>query len=320
VKRVIIDCDPGQDDAIALLLALSSSDELDVLAVTTVAGTVSEPAANRNARKILEAVGRGDVPVHGGCDRPLVRPHVPYFGDDADGLRGVPLPEPAGGPPDAHAVDAIVDLVRTSDPGTVTLCALAPLTNVAVALAKAPDIAERLAGIVLMGGALGVGNVTPAAEFNVLTDPHAAARVFASNAQVTMLGLEVCYRAVVHDDWVRKLGALDGLPAQLSAEFLRRYGQAVDGERFRVFGIPIYDACVIGWLLAPEIFTGRRHRVDVELEGQFCQGRTVIDVENVSGDAPNATVIGDVDVGAFRELLITRLGGVRSLDAGRAGG
>jgi purine nucleosidase len=318
MKQIIIDCDPGQDDAIALLLALASDDELDVLAVTTVAGTVSQRAANHNARRILEVAGRRDIPVHGGCDRPLLRPHVPYFGDDADGLRGVELPEPVAPPGRGHAVDAIINTIRAKAPGTVTLCALGPLTNVALALAKAPDIAELVTGIALMGGAAGLGNATPAAEFNILTDPHAASMVFASEATLTMFGLELCYRAVVHDDWVNKLGALGG-SAELSAEFLRRYGHAVDGERFRIFGVPIYDACVIAWLLEPEIFAGRRHRVDVELEGQFCQGRTVVDLENRTGDAPNATVMSDVDVGAFRELLMTRLGSVRSMDAGRAG-
>jgi inosine-uridine nucleoside N-ribohydrolase len=318
LKQIIIDCDGGHDDAIALMLALSSTEELDVIAVTTVAGTVSEPQSNRNARKILDVGGRGDIPVHAGCDRPLVQPHVPYFSDD-DGLRGVALPEPLAQTADLHAVDAIVETVRSDEPGTVTLCALGPLTNVAVALAKAPDISERLAGIALMGGAAGLGNATAAAEFNVLTDPHAASRVFASGATITMFGLELCYRAVVHDDWVRRLAGLGTPAAHLSAEFLRRYGAALDGERFRVFGLPIYDACVIGWLLAPELFAGRRHRVDVELEGQFCQGRTVVDLEGRTGDTPNATVMSDVDVGAFRELLITRLGSVRSMDAGRAG-
>jgi purine nucleosidase len=307
VKQIIIDCDPGQDDAIALLLALRSPDQLDVLAVTTVAGTVSEPASNRNARKILEVLGRRDVPVHAGCGRPLVRPHVPYFADD-DGLRGVALPEPVVQPARDHAVDALVETVRSRPSGTVTLCALGPLTNIALALAKAPDIAERLAGIALMGGAAGLGNMTPAAEFNVLTDPHAAAMVFASDAKLTMFGLELCHRAVVHDDWVNKLDRLGTPPARLAAEFLRRYGTAVDGERYRVFGLPLYDACVIGWLLAPEIFTGGRHRVEVELEGRFCQGRTVIDLDNLTGEPPNATVMSDLDVGAFRELLVARLG------------
>jgi inosine-uridine nucleoside N-ribohydrolase len=124
---------------------------------------------------------------------------------------------------------------------------------------------------------------------------------------------------VVHDDWVNRLGDTGTVAATLSAEFLRRYGNAVDGERYRVFGMPLYDPCVIGWLLAPEIFTGARHRVDIELEGRFCQGRTVVDLDDRTGEAPNATVMNDLDVGAFRELLMTRLGGVRSLDAGRAG-
>jgi purine nucleosidase len=307
MQRVIIDCDPGQDDAIALLLALCSPEELDLLAVTTVAGNVSEPACNRSARMILEAVQRGEVPVHSGCVRPLLRPLARYFADD-DGLPGVRLPEPRIEPAEGHAVDAIIDAVYGHEPHTITLCALGPLTNVALVLAQDPGVAERLRGIALMGGAAGLGNITPAAEFNILTDPHAAAIVFASNANITMFGLEVCHRAVVDDAWVESLAGLSTPATEITAGLLRNYGNAVDAERYQSLGLPLYDPCVVAWLLAPEMFMGDRQRVDVEVEGKLCQGRTVVDVEGLTGEAPNATVMSDLDNQAFRELLYDRLG------------
>jgi purine nucleosidase len=307
VKKVIIDCDPGQDDAIALMLALCSPEDLEVLAVTTVAGNVSEPACNKNARKILEAVDRGDIPVHSGCVRPLLRAYTAYFTDDS-GLPGTELPDPVLKAAEGHAVDVIAQIVRSQPPQTVTLCALGPLTNVALVLAKDPDVADLLEGIALMGGAAGLGNVTPAAEFNILTDPHAAAVVFASGANLTMFGLEVCHRAVVTDDWVAALAELGTPAAEITAGLLSSYGNAVDQERYRSLGLPLYDPCVIAWLLVPEIFVGTRHHVDVELEGRFCQGRTLVDAENLMREPPNATVMHDLENTAFLELLESRLG------------
>jgi purine nucleosidase len=307
MKSIIVDCDPGQDDAIALLLALCSPEDLDLLAITTVAGNASEPACTRNARAILEAVGRSDVPVHRGCVAPLLRAHAPYFGDD-HGLPGVRLPEPRVAPALGHAVDAIVETIRSHPPGTVTLCAIGPLTNVALALAKDPDLATLLGGIALMGGAAGLGNVTPAAEFNILTDPHAAAIVFQSGAELTMFGLEVCHRALATDDWIATLATLGTAATDITAALLRNYGNSADAERYRILGRPLYDPCVIAWLLAPEIFTGARQRVDIELEGRFCQGRTVVDAENLTGQPPNVAVMNDLDNRALLELLAARLG------------
>jgi purine nucleosidase len=310
MKNILIDCDPGQDDAIAVLLALSSPEDLDVLAITTVTGNVSQAAANENARKVLEAIDRRDVPVHAGCVQPLLRPYTPYFADH-DGLRGIELRAPLLAATPGHAADVIIDVVRSNPSKSITLCALGPLTNVALALAKDPELADLLAGIALMGGAAGLGNATPAAEFNILTDPHAAAIVFASGANVTMFGLEICHRAVVHADWVAKLAEHGTAATQITAGLLGSYGNGADAERYRLLGLPLYDPCVIAWIVAPEIFTGARHHVDVELEGQFSQGRTLVDLDNVTGSPLNATVMSDLDVGAFRELLMTRLGGIR---------
>ena len=280
MKRVIIDCDPGQEDAIALMLALNAPEEIDLLAVTTVAGNASEAACNANARRILEAARRTDVPVHHGCVQPLLAKHSPYFKDDG-GLRGVDLPHPRTPAARGHAVDVIVEAVMAYPAGSVTLCALGPLTNVAFALAKEPRLAARLGGIALMGGAAGLGNVTPAAEVNMLADPHAAAMVFASGAQITMFELEVCHRAVVDGEWVEELGRRGPRAAEISAALLCSYGNEIDAKRYRTLGLPLYDPCVVAWLLAPEIFVGERHRVEVELEGRFCRGRTVVDVEGL---------------------------------------
>lgn len=310
MKTVLVDCDPGQDDAIALLLALGSPEELDVVAVTTVAGNVSEPAGNKNARSVLEAIGHGEVPVHRGCPRPLLRPYTPYFTDD-EGLPGADLPEPVTEPAPGHAVDVIVEAARSHPPGTLTLCALGPLTNVALAFAKDPGIADLLEGVALMGGASGLGNVTPSAEFNILTDPHAAAVVFASGANITMFGLEVCHQAVVDDKWVAALAEHGTPAATITAGLLRRYGNAVDAERYRTIGLPLYDPCVVAWLVEPSLFTGLRRRVDVELEGRFSEGRTVVDLENLTGESANATVMTEIDRPAFLALLERRLGARR---------
>ena len=307
MKSLLVDCDPGQDDAIALLLALGSPDEIELLAVTTVVGNVSEAAGNKNARRILELAGRPEIPVHAGCVRPLLRTHSPYFADSV-GLQGAHLPEPSVEPAQGHAVDVIVDTVLGRPPKTVTLCALGPLTNVALALAKEPAIAHRLSGIALMGGAAGLGNITPAAEFNILVDPHAAAMVFSSGAEITMFGLEVCHLAVVDQPWVERLASLGTPAATITAGLLSSYGNARDADRYRTLGLPLYDPCVVAWLIAPGLFTGARHRVDVEVEGRFSQGRTVVDVEHLTDAAPNATVMENLDHAAFVRLLEERLG------------
>ena len=197
-RPIIIDCDPGQDDALAILLALGSPDELAVLAVTAVAGNVPLALTQENARKVVELAGRRDLAVHAGAERPLVRePVTAEFVHGATGLDGADLPAPTLPLSAVHAVDAIVDLLRAHEPGSVTLCALGPLTNVALALLKAPEIAGRIREIVLMGGAIGEGNITPSAEFNIYVDPHAAKVVFEAGVPIVMHGLDVTHQALV---------------------------------------------------------------------------------------------------------------------------
>jgi purine nucleosidase len=201
-RPIIIDCDPGHDDALAILLALGSPDELDVLALTVVAGNVPLALTEKNARRVCELAGRTDLPVHAGCARPLVRELVTAeYVHGKSGLDGPALPEPGTPLAGGHAVDAIIAILRAHPPGTVTLCPTGPLTNIASALQKAPDVVPHIREVVLMGGAIGEGNITPAAEFNIHVDPHAAEVVFEAGLPLVMHGLDVT-GAPLHDPCV----------------------------------------------------------------------------------------------------------------------
>ena len=249
---IIIDCDPGQDDALAILLALASPEELEVLAITAVAGNVPLALTQANARKVVELSGRREVPVHAGCERPLVRALVTAeYVHGRTGLDGADLPAPTLPLADAHAVDALIDALRARPAGTVTLCPIGPLTNLALALLKAPDIAPRIRQIVLMGGAIGEGNITPSAEFNIYVDPHAAQVVFEAGVPLVMHGLDVTHQALVTP---ARLAAIRDLGTPVSAavtgllEFYNVYDQTRRGRP----GAPLHDPCTIAWLLRPE--------------------------------------------------------------------
>jgi purine nucleosidase len=308
---IIIDCDPGQDDAIALLLALASP-ELEVLGITTVAGNVPLRLTSLNARKVRELAGRGEVPVLAGADRPLKRALVTaeeVFG--ASGLEGAALPEPSL-PLDArHAADFIVETVMARPAGTVTLVPVAPLTNIAQALAKEPLLARRLKGIVLMGGAIGLGNTTPAAEFNVYVDPHAADIVFRSGAKLAMLGLDVTHQAITAPRRVEAIRALGTPVARTVAAWLDYYNRH-DSDRYGSEGGPLHDPCAVGYLLWPELFQGRFRHVAVETEGALTLGRTVVEWWPPKRRPPlgpaNCTVIDRIDHETFFARLTARLG------------
>ncbi len=305
-RSIVIDCDPGADDAIALLLALASPDELDVVGVTTVAGNVGLDRTSDNALRICELAGRDDVPVHAGCPGSILRPrsdarHV----HGETGLDGVDLPPPASAIADRHAVDFLIETCAAR-PGDVTLCAMGPLTNVALAMIKDPGIVDNVDEIVLMGGAIGAGNVTPSAEFNIYVDPHAAAVVFASGAPLTMIGLDVTHQAIVTPERLDAVRAIDTSVGRAAAGLLDHYHR-VDLERYGVAGSPLHDPCVIAYLLQPELFSGREAFVEVETRNEATMGRTVVDLWNATGREPNATVIERIDADGFFELLIERL-------------
>ena len=291
----------------AILLALGSVDELEVLAVTAVAGKLPLDLTERNARKVVALAGRPDLPVHRGCDRPLVRALVTAeFVHGKTGLDGAELPEPGTAPAPANAVDAIIEILRARPAGTVTICPIGPLTNVAMVMRKAPDVVPRIREIVLMGGAIGEGNITPAAEFNIYVDPHAAQAVFEAGVPLVMLGLDVTHRALVTPERLAAIRALDTPLSRAAAGLLEFYNVYDQTRRGRV-GAPLHDPCAIAYLLRPELFTGRACHVAIETRGEHTLGRTVVDWSGRTGKAPTAMVIADIDADAFFALLTERL-------------
>ncbi|MCG6556675.1 nucleoside hydrolase [Ruegeria sp. 1NDH52C] len=307
-RKIIIDTDPGQDDAVAILLALASPDEIEVLGITAVAGNVPLPLTAKNARIVCELAGRPDVPVHAGCDAPIARKLVTAeHVHGKTGLDGPDLPEPTMPLQDAHAVDFIIDTLRAHAPGTVTLCPLGPLTNIATALTRAPDIVTRVQEIVLMGGAyFEVGNITPAAEFNIYVDPEAADIVFKSGAPIVAMPLDVTHKALVtkaRNDAFRALDTPAGIAVAQMTDFFERF----DKEKYGSEGAPLHDPCVTAYLLNPDLFSGRHVNVTVETTSDLTLGMTVADWWRVTDRAPNALFIGDIDADGFFTLLTDRL-------------
>lgn len=307
-RKIIIDTDPGQDDAVAILLALASP-ELDVLGVTAVAGNVPLKLTEKNALKICELAGRRDVKVFSGAIRPLVRPLVTAeHVHGKTGLDGPDLPEPTMTLREQHAVDFIVETLMREEPGTVTLCPLGPLTNVALALIREPKIAPRIKEIVLMGGGFFEGgNVTPAAEFNIYVDPHAADVVFRSGVPIVVMPLDVTHKALTTAKRVeafRRMGSKVGDATAALLDFFERF----DEEKYGTDGGPLHDPCVIAYLLKPELFKGRHCNVSVETASDLTMGMTVIDWWGVTDRAKNATVMRDIDADGFFALLTERLG------------
>ncbi|UWR69653.1 nucleoside hydrolase [Phaeobacter inhibens] len=307
-RKIIIDTDPGQDDAVAILLALASPQEIDLLGITCVAGNVPLALTQTNARRVCEVAGRPDVAVHAGCDAPLQRPlitaeHV----HGKTGLDGPELWDPTMPLAAAHGVDFIIDTLRREAPGTVTLCPLGPLTNIAAAFQKAPDIVDRVQEIVLMGGAyFEVGNITPAAEFNIYVDPEAAAAVLTSGVPVTMMPLDVTHKALATRARVEKIRALDTKVARFTAEMLDFF-ERFDVEKYGSEGGPLHDPCVIAYLIRPELFSGRKINVVVETTSELTLGMTVADWWGVTDRPANAQFMGDLDADGFFDLITTRL-------------
>jgi purine nucleosidase len=306
-RRIIIDTDPGQDDAVAILLALASP-EVEVMGVVAVAGNVPLPLTQRNARIVCELAGRPDIPVYAGCDAPLHRrlvtaEHV----HGKTGLDGPPLPDPRMPLRDEHGVDWIIRTLRTEPAGTVTLCPLGPLTNIAVAFQRAPDIVGRVAEVVLMGGAyFEVGNITPAAEFNIYVDPEAAEIVFRSGVPLTVMPLDVTHKALTSRDWVQAmadLGTETGRMVAAWTDFFERFDVAKYGSH----GAPLHDPTVIAHLIRPGLFGGRQVNVEIETQSALTLGMTVADWWGVTDRPKNALFMGSVDREGFFDLLTERL-------------
>ncbi|BBT07398.1 pyrimidine-specific ribonucleoside hydrolase RihA [Aeromonas hydrophila] len=303
---VILDCDPGHDDAIALILALASP-ELKVLAVTTSAGNQTPDKTLNNALRILTLLGRDDIPVAAGAPKPLARELI--IADNVhgeSGLDGPTLPDPAFAPVAMTALELMAKCLRES-PEPVTLVPTGPLTNIALLLAAHPELKFKIARIVLMGGAAGPGNWTPAAEFNIYVDPEAADMVFKSGLPITMCGLDVTHEAQVMDEDIERVRAITNPVAQCVAGLLDFFMIYHRDPKWGFAGAPLHDPCTIAWLLAPALFHGVECRVDIETGGTHTSGMTVVDRYGLTGKTANALVLLGLDRAGFIDLLVTRL-------------
>ena len=307
-RKIIIDTDPGQDDAVAILLALASPEDLEVLAITAVAGNVPLPLTAVNALKMVELAGRREVPVYAGCDRPMERPLITAeYVHGKTGLDGADLPDPVTALAPGHAVDRIIELVMSHEPGTLTLCPLGPLTNIGSALARAPEIAPRLREIVLMGGGFFEGgNTTPTAEFNIYVDPQAADLVFRCGAPLTVMSLDVTHRALMLPRHLDRFGRM-GTPLGNAVYGLLTFYERYDVEKYGMEGGPLHDPCVIAYLLRPELFGGRQVNVEVEVQSELTMGMTVADWWGMTDRPRNAHWIRRIDSDGFFDLLVERL-------------
>ncbi|RFD19431.1 nucleoside hydrolase [Komagataeibacter melaceti] len=307
MRRIIIDTDPGQDDAIAIMLALAAPG-LDILGLVSVAGNVSVAQTTANACRVLELAGRRDIRVYAGCTRPLRRtPITAAHVHGRTGMDGPDLPEPTLRAQPQHGVDFLIETIRAHPPGEITLVTLGPMTNLAVALAKAPDIAARLGRVVSMGGAYSeCGNITPSAEFNMFADPDAADIVLRSGVALTLVPLDVTHRFLISARRLAQLRAMPGQCAQAAAAMLG-FSERFDLAKYGWDGAPLHDPCTIGWLLAPELFGGREVNVSVEVSSPLMQGATAVDWWQVTDRPPNALFLRDVDDDGLWNLLLEHL-------------
>nr|WP_314258463.1 nucleoside hydrolase [uncultured Devosia sp.] len=307
-RKIIIDTDPGQDDAVAILLALASPAELDVLGIVAVAGNVGLHHNANNARKVVELAGKLDVPVYAGCARPIRRQLVTAEHVHGEtGMNGPHLPDPTIPLQGQHGVDYIIDTLMAHEPGTVTLCTLGPLTNIAMALIKQPAIAGRIAEIVMMGGAyFEVGNITPAAEFNIYVDPEAADVVLRSGAPITMLPLDVTHQIQSTPERLSAIKAIGNKAGQAVYEMLT-FSEGFDLQKYGWTGAPLHDPTVIAWLLQPDLFEGRHCNVTIEVDSELTMGMTVTDYWHVTGRVRNVTYLRNGNADGFYQLLTERL-------------
>lgn len=304
--QIILDCDPGHDDALAITLALARP-ELDLLALTTVAGNAPLAATTRNALRVLTLLGRTDLPVGAGAPAPLIRPlHVAANVHGLSGLDGADLPEPAMAAQDIHAIELIRTTLERS-PGPVTLIPTGPLTNIALLIRTYPGIVERIERICLMGGAVGEGNTTASAEFNIWADPEAAAIVFEAGRPVTMIGLDVTHRAIVTAADAARMAALGNRTGQVFADLLEFFGR-FHRERYGWDGSPVHDAVAVAHVAVPGLVETQPSRVDVETVSELTRGRTVADVRGLSGRPVNAEVGLAIDRARFVDLLVDAVG------------
>ncbi|EPU6891801.1 pyrimidine-specific ribonucleoside hydrolase RihA [Raoultella ornithinolytica] len=303
---IILDCDPGHDDAIAMVLALASP-ELDVKAITASAGNQTPDKTLRNVLRMLTLLGRQDIPVAGGARKPLMRELIIAENVHGEsGLDGPALPEPDFTPQACTAVELMAKTLRES-PQPVTIVATGPQTNVALLLNSHPELHDKIARIVLMGGAMVLGNWQPAAEFNIYVDPEAAEIVFQSGIPVVMAGLDVTHRAQIHGLDIERFRQVGNPVATIVAELLDFFMEYHKDAKWGFTGAPLHDPCTIAWLLKPELFTSVERWVGVETQGKYTQGMTVVDYYFLTNKQPNTTVLLNIDRERFVDLLVERL-------------
>jgi purine nucleosidase len=307
-RKIIIDTDPGQDDAVAILTALASPEDFDILGIVGVAGNVPQPLSVLNSLKLVELAGRTDVPVFAGCDRPLVRKLVTAeYVHGKTGMDGPTLPEPRVKAREQHGVDFIVEALRTHPEKTITLCPLGPMTDIATVFQRAPDVIPRIAEIVLMGGGFFEGgNTTPAAEFNVYVDPQAADIVLRAGVPTTMVPLDLSHQMLTTNartNAFRALGNRAGIATAEMLEFFERF----DEQKYGWEGGPLHDPCVIAWMLQPELFEGRLINVEIETRSELTIGMTVADYWRVTDRPRNVMFLRSGDADGFYRLLTERI-------------
>jgi purine nucleosidase len=307
-RKIIIDCDPGQDDAVALFLALASPDELDVLGITTVAGNVPLELTQRNARMMCDIAGRTDMRVYAGCKEPLVLDAITAeYIHGATGIDGVDVFDPETPLQDEHAVDFIVETLRTAEKGTVTLVPTGPMTNIAAAINRDPNVLDAVDRIVSMGGAMREGgNRSPSAEFNILVDPHAAEIVYQCGKPVTAMGLDVTHQVLSTRERVGRIREVGNAVATATADmlsFFHRY----DTKKYGSEGAPLHDPCTVAWLLRPELFATRACNLSVETRSELTMGHTAVDFWHVTDRPHNVEWAFEVDTDGFYDLLVEKL-------------
>ena len=307
-RPIIIDCDPGQDDAICLLLEMSSPDELDILGVTTVAGNVPLALTERNARQIRDIAGRGDVPVYAGCSKPMFRDLITAEKvHGKTGIDGIEIVEPKQPLEEQHAVDFIIETLKAADRESITLVPMGPLTNIGQAFTKDPSILEKVEQIVLMGGAMREGgNYSPSAEFNILVDPHAADVVFRCGRPITVMGLDVTHQVLATPARRDRIRAIENEAARATAGMLDFFNRH-DTVKYGSNGAPLHDPCTVACLLRPDLFEGKLCNISVETESELTMGNTAVDFWRVTDRPKNATWIHAVDADGFYDLLVERL-------------
>jgi purine nucleosidase len=308
-QRIIIDCDPGQDDAVALFLAMASPAELEILGITAVAGNVPLELTQRNVRLMCDIAGHGDIPVFAGCERPMVRDLLTAEKvHGKTGIDGVEIVEPQTPLQEQHAVDFIVETLRAADDESVTLVPTGPLTNIGTVIDRAPDVLPKIRQLVIMGGAMREGgNYSPSAEFNILVDPHAADIVFDCGRPITSMGLDVTHQVLSTRARVERIRQLGNAVAEATAGMLGFF-ERHDSKKYGVEGAPLHDPCTIAWLLAPGLFEGKVCNLSVETKSELTMGHTAIDFWHVTERPHNVNWIYSVDADGFYDLLTERLG------------